>query len=167
MKKLATLLGTGAVFLTLAVPAFGYDCHGFMCWRKMLGDKNFAKVKNVAVAESDTGRNFQIGSGDMKMYTGNAGADAYAEAVVNSSDCCESCWCPGDFNKAKVKNFAKAESDTGGNMQIGMDKEDHNPCHNDTRRPKPKKDDGMLYMKTGAAYSSAGAWSVVNSNWSE
>ena len=88
MKKIAALIGAGAMLLSVATPAFAWN------W-------SYVQVENGAAAIADTGGNSQnnsavasgdwnnagagSGSGVRNMTTGQAVSNAQAFTVVNTS----------------------------------------------------------------------------------
>ena len=126
MKKLISLIGAGAMLLSVATPAFG-------AW-------NWANVRNVTVVGAETGGNTvgnwananngsnATGSGNNNVTTGNATASNLGVIVANTNvGCCpEPCdprpdpcdLCQGSsctLNEAIVENGTMVGADTGDN----------------------------------------------------
>ncbi len=142
MKRLVAFAGAGALFLSMASPAFAH-----FEWFQPLPKTtttNTAYVDNSAEALSSTGSNVQWGGGFIQ--TGNAWSDANAVVVANTnvSKCttCKSVVTTSNF--AQVTNFGGAQSGTGDNHQTTIW--------------------GHPMTVTGNAGSSADAWTVVNTN---
>ena len=123
MKKLISLIGAGAMLLSLAGPAFAWN------W-------SYVEVENGAAAIADTGGNSQnnsavasgfdndadagSGSGARNITTGSATAVAGAGVEVNTCLYDWSCgYCYSSLNQSDVyvSNVAMAGANTGGNSQ--------------------------------------------------
>jgi len=131
MKKIAALIGAGAMLLSVAGPAFAHRSY-----HQQTG--NVAIVTNTTVADAYTGENSvgnstkvgQLGGGNfagatqtnnVSINTGAANADATGVVVANTKVGC-GCYQPtcgrcgsGDSNTAFVKNNTEAYAGTGGN----------------------------------------------------
>jgi len=132
MKKIAALIGAGAMLLSVAVPALAV----YRPPRRL--SSNLAIVTNTTTAEAYTGGNSvgnnstvgQYGGGNsagatqtnnVGITTGAAEADATGVVVANTKVGC-GCYQPtcgrcgsGDSNTAFVKNNTEAYAGTGGN----------------------------------------------------
>lgn len=127
MKKLISLIGAGAMLLSLATPAFGW----FPMPPKPV-NKNIAIIKgNDVTAVANTGGNTQgngvnsvVGStvnvgGAQTQNTGAASADATSVIVANTQVGCSSCGMFGQEDVAVVKgNDVYAEANSGLNTQM-------------------------------------------------
>ena len=163
MKKLISLIGAGAMLLSLAGPAFAWN------W-------SYVKVENGAAAIADTGGNSQSnsavasrgwnnadagsGSGARNMTTGSATAVAGAGVTVSTNLydwSCGDCYLSLNQSDVSVYNAALAGANTGGNSQSnsavasGFD--------NDADAGSSS---GVRNMTTGPAVSNAQAFTVVN-----
>jgi len=119
MKKLAALLGAGAMLLAVAGPAFGMTI-------------NKAKVKSTTNVSANTGGNI-VGNyasvvkahvsgevkvkGDNQVNTGEAEAKNLKVIAANINVGCDTCGNPGlTINKAKVKSTTDVYANTGANV---------------------------------------------------
>ncbi len=166
-KKIAALIGAGALFLAAAAPALAW-------W-----SSDTAYVSNSAVAVATTGGNGQgngakvnnstvggwCGSGSVtvsgtnSMTTGDADATATAGVVANTHKGCLTCgWWHTDF--ASVNNSAVAVADTGNNGQGNGLEVNHSTVG--------KYGSGLVNvsgnntMNTGDASATSRAWVMVN-----
>lgn len=121
MKKLAALLGAGALLLSVAGPAFG-------AWSMTI---NKAKVKSTTNVSANTGANIvgngvsvkkaHVGGevevkGDNQVDTGKAEAKNLKVIAANTSVGCDTCGTSGmTINKAKVKSETNVSANTGAN----------------------------------------------------
>ena len=160
IRKLAALAGAGALLLGAAVPVFATG----WSW----GSSDVAIVNNGASAYADTGGNSQDvmaqkggdiddANGSRYINTGSATAYAGALTVANTHVGCGPCasggWGHKDF--AMVNNGAEAMALTGYNSQDVMAQK--GGSINDA--------DGDRTVYTGAADSTARAWTIVNTHW--
>jgi len=166
MKKIAALVGAGALVLATVVPAFG--------WHPMFGSDNVAMVSNSATAVANTGGNSQSNvadvqhgggvnvygaSGNRTMYTGDA--DAYAGALVVANThvgCGKKCVDNHDDDVAMVRNGALASADTGTNGQDDAAVVRHGGG------VTVGGGTGSRYLVTGDASSTSRAWTIVNTH---
>lgn len=177
MKKIAALVGAGAMLLGTAVPAFAW----WNWWTPTTSDT--AVVTNSAQSVANTGNNLQgngvdaswsfVGpvsvKGDNGVSTGNADADATAVVVANTHvECCstpcsggcmqmQSCPCPHN-DYAVVTNSAYAGANTGYNLQ------------GNGVTLKGVWGGGVTVggdnsAWTGSATADSDAWTVVNTHW--
>lgn len=119
MKKFASLVGAGAMLLTLAGSAFAYD------WFDGTFVKNYARVRNEVTVKADTGDNsvhgFKVFGGE--ITTGDALAAGGVTNVVNSNSLDCGCFSEDGLfikNKAKVSNDLYVKADTGDNEIHGF-----------------------------------------------
>jgi hypothetical protein len=147
MKKIAVLVGAGALLLAVAAPALAYPV--------FFGSKDVAIVTNNVSATASTGGNSQensgwVVSGNNNLKTGGANAYAGAVTVANTHiGCGPYCGGGGHTDFANVGNYVAANANTGLNDQgnSGLFVEGNN------------------ITTTGAAYSTAHAWTIVNTHW--
>jgi len=184
MKKIAALIGAGALLLSVATPAFAW------WWG---GSRDTAIVTNSAIATADTGLNSQGNyvvagddvrggvnvSGNNSLTTGEASATATAVVVANThKECCPSpcigyacgggfgggsnrCECP-HTDYANVNNGASAGAFTSGNFQgnsVEAGEDVGSRCGGGSTYVS-----GSNTMRTGDASSTARAWTVVNTH---
>ena len=156
MKKIAALIGAGAMLLSVATPAFGV-------W-------NYARVNNSSGAEAVTGSNSQnssagvaytwgssanVGStGTRSIVTGDACADSTAVTVANTN--VFSGW---TMNTAYVGNDSYALALTGSNNQ-----NDSASTAYSFGSSANAGSTGNSHVTTGYASADSDAWTVVNSN---
>lgn len=122
MKKLISLIGAGALLLSVATPAFGVTSVTI----------NKAKIKNTTVVKAETGDNYAGNSalvtkagvsgsnvtadGDNTITTGDAKAKNLGIIAANTAVGCDGCTADGvTVNKAKVRNTTVVKAETGGN----------------------------------------------------
>lgn len=180
VKKLAALAGAGAILLSVAVPVLAkpHKHHG--------GSSDVAMVFNGASATSNTGGNSQGdyaeaykgseaevevegNSGDRKVETGEADADATAVVVANTHVSCGNCGHKGGkgpkggeshTDMAMVGNGAIADANSGDNWQ-----DDSAYAKNESEAEvEVENGSGKREIKTGKADSDADAWVVVNTH---
>ena len=164
VKKLAALVGAGALLLSVAGPALAWN------W-------SYVDVENGAMAVADTGGNSQgnyatangidnyadagSSSGARSMTTGSATAVATADVTVGTNlyDCdwCGGCCFSKNISDVYVENFAMAEANTGSNAQNNSAVASGYENHADA-----SSGSGYRSMTTGPAYSNASAFTVVN-----
>ncbi len=164
MKKIAALIGAGALLLSVATPTFAW------WWG---GSDNTANVNNGAEAVANTGGNSQSNvaqvtygggvtvngaSGDRTIYTGDANAYAGALVVANTHVGGGSCVTEHDDDVAVVGNGAGALADTGLNAQDDVAVVTHGGGVNVSGGA------GTRYLNSGAADSTARAWTIVNTH---
>jgi len=163
MRKIAALIGAGAMLLSVAGPAFAWN------W-------SYVQVENGAAAIADTGGNSQnnsavasggwnnadagSGSGARNMTTGSA--TAVAGAGVTVSTClydwsCGDCYLSLNQSDVSVYNAALAGANTGGNSQNNSAVA--TGYGNDADAGSSS---GVRNMTTGPAVSNAQAFTVVN-----
>ena len=156
MKKIAALIGAGAMLLSVAGPAFG-------AW-------NYARVNNSSGAEAVTGSNSQnssagvaytrgssanVGStGTRSIVTGDACADSTAVTVANTN--VFSGW---TMNTAYVGNDSYALALTGSNNQ-----NDSASTAYSFGSSAYTGSTGNSHVTTGYAGADSDAWTVVNTN---
>ena len=156
MKKIAALIGAGAMLLSVATPAFGV-------W-------NYARVNNSSGAEAVTGSNSQnssagvaytwgssanVGStGARSIVTGDACADSTAVTVANTN--VFSGW---TMNTAYVGNDSYALALTGSNNQ-----NDSASTAYSFGSSANAGSTGNSHVTTGYAGADSDAWTVVNTN---
>lgn len=167
VKKIASIVGAGALLLAMAGPAFGW-------W---MGSWDVAVVKNRANATAVSGMNSQSniaivtygggvtvnGAGGARtMYTGNANADAGALVVANTHVGCGWCASGGWMHKdiALVDNKADAGASSGNNWQDDMAQVTYGGG------VKVNGGSGTRYMNTGRADAESHAWTIVNTHLS-
>jgi len=172
MKKIAGLVGAGALLLSAAVPALAWG--GWNWWGS---SSDTAIVTNTAVSSANTGLNSQgngvsvVGGDEVEdvtvggsntMTTGDASSYAGALVVANTHVGCDLCSSGGrrheDF--ALVDNFALSGADTGLNGQgngVSVDENDD--------EVEDVTVTGNNWLSTGDANSTARAWVVVNTHW--
>jgi len=158
MKKIAALIGAGAMLLSVAGPAFG-------AW-------NYADVNNTSSAVSNTGANSQnnyasvtysglsaanAGSmGTRSIVTGDACSDSTAVTVANTNVA------SGGFatmNTAHVDNGSYAESWTGSNSQ-----NDSASTYMTVGALANSGSTDARTIRTGDAWSDSTAVTVANTN---
>ena len=157
MKKIAALIGAGAMLLSVATPAFGV-------W-------NYARVNNSSGAEAVTGSNSQnssagvaytrgssanVGStGTRSIVTGDACADSTAVTVANTNVF------SGDptTNTAFVNNESFAGASSGQNTQ-----NDSASVTYSVWSTANAGSTGNSHVTTGYAGADSDAWTVVNTN---
>ena len=164
MKKIAALIGAGAMLLSVATPAFGW------WWG---GSDNTAYVNNSAVAVANTGGNSQSNvadvvfgggvnvngaNGNRTIYTGDADAYAGALVVANTHVGCTLCGVPHDDDIAGVNNGASAGAYTGDNGQDDLALVTYGGGVNVNGGA------GTRYINSGSSESTARAWTVVNTH---
>jgi len=163
MKKIAALIGAGAMLLSVATPAFAWN------W-------SYVDVENYSEAIADTGGNSQSNSavasgfdndadagsssGARNMTTGSA--TAVAGAGVTVSTClydwsCGDCYLSLNQSDVSVYNAALAGANTGGNSQNNSAVA--TGYGNDADAGSSS---GVRNMTTGPAVSNAQAFTVVN-----
>ena len=163
MKKIAALIGAGAMLLSVATPAFAWN------W-------SYVDVENYSEAIANTGGNSQdnsavasrgwnnadagSGSGARNMTTGSA--TAVAGAGVTVSTClydwsCGDCYLSLNQSDVSVYNAALAGANTGGNSQNNSAVA--TGYGNDADAGSSS---GVRNMTTGPAVSNAQAFTVVN-----
>jgi len=174
MKKVAALVGAGALVLVAVVPAFGWGGWWFG------GSRDVAIVTNSAGAFADTGDNLQGNgvsagddvrgdayvSGNNTMRTGDAEAYAGALVVANTHVGCGYCASGGRHHRdfAMVDNSAGAEAYTGYNGQGNyVDAADDVGSWCGGRNTSVS---GNNSLTTGNAGSRTHAWTVVNTHLS-
>ena len=156
MRKIAALIGAGAMLLSVATPAFGV-------W-------NYAWVNNSSGAEAVTGSNSQnssagvaytwgssanVGStGTRSIVTGDACADSTAVTVANTN--VFSGW---TMNTAYVGNDSYALALTGSNNQ-----NDSASTAYSFGSSAYTGSTGNSHVTTGYAGADSDAWTVVNTN---
>ena len=157
MRKIAALIGAGAMLLSVATPAFGV-------W-------NYAWVNNSSGAEAVTGSNSQnssagvaytrgssanVGStGTRSIVTGDACADSTAVTVANTN-----VFSGGPtMNTAYVGNDSYALALTGSNNQ-----NDSASTAYSFGSSANAGSTGNSHVTTGYASADSDAWTVVNSN---
>jgi len=164
MRKIAALIGAGAMLLSVATPAFAWN------W-------SYVDVENYSEAIANTGGNSQdnsavaevvdndadagSSSGARNMTTGSA--TAVAGAGVTVSTClydwsCGDCYLSLNQSDVSVYNAALAGANTGGNSQSNSAVATGG-CGNDADAGSGS---GYRSMVTGPAYSNAQAFTVVN-----
>jgi len=155
MKKIAALVGAGALVLTLVVPAManppGGGGGGNPPSTGGVDLTNWASVTNIVSARANTGFNSVSGMclWRGKIWTGDAAAVAGTQTLVNQNivDCKD---CGGSTkisNTAYVTNNVSASANTGFNS-VG----------------KLSWRVGSATIGSGNAYAEAGAYTVVNTN---
>jgi len=163
MRKIAALIGAGAMLLSVATPAFAWN------W-------SYVDVENYSEAIANTGGNSQDNSavaevvdndadagsstGARNMTTGSATAVAGAGVTVNTTLCDWSCgYCYSSLNQSDVSvgNAAFAAANTGGNSQNNSAVA--TGYGNDADAGSSS---GVRNMTTGPAVSNAQAFTVVN-----
>ena len=163
MKKIAALIGAGAMLLSVATPAFAWN------W-------SYVDVENYSEAIANTGGNSQdnsavaevvdndadagSSSGARNMTTGSA--TAVAGAGVTVSTClydwsCGDCYLSLNQSDVSVYNAALAGANTGGNSQNNSAVA--TGYGNDADAGSSS---GVRNMTTGPAVSNAQAFTVVN-----
>jgi len=167
MKKIAALVGAGALVLALVVPAMARG-----------RSRDVAIVTNSASAVASTGANTQGNgvaadddvrgnvnvSGNNTMRTGDAEAYAGALVVANTHVGCGYCASGGRRHKdfAMVGNSAGAGAYTGENGQgnyVSAGDDVGSRCGSGTTNVS-----GNNSLVTGDATSRARAWTVVNTH---
>ena len=165
MKKIAALIGAGAMLLSVATPAFAWN------W-------SYVDVENYSEAIANTGGNSQdnsavaevvdndadagSSSGARNMTTGSATAVAGAGVTVNTSLYdwpCGVCYLPLNQSDVYVSNVAMAGADTGGNSQSNSA-----VASGDWNNAGAGSGSGVRNMTTGPAVSNAQAFTVVNTS---
>jgi hypothetical protein len=146
MKKFASLVGAGALLLTMAVPAFGF----FPVFQKPAEVKvyNSAFVTNTTTTKATSGdvelNAFTLSGGVYKTGSASSGAGVYNQ--VNSTQLgCTSC-----SQDLTIKNNAFVMNDTytkatSGEVEVGG-----------------WKVGGFVYASTGAAGASSSVQNFVN-----
>jgi len=117
MKKIASLMGAGALVLAMAIPAFAYDRHQRFSDDTRLS--NYARVTNEVEVVADSGDNeidgFFVTRGRISTGTATALGDVLTEANYNKIGCND---CNGDLsvrNRASVRNEVEVRADSGDN----------------------------------------------------
>ena len=165
MRKIAALIGAGAMLLSVATPAFAWN------W-------SYVDVENYSEAIANTGGNSQnnsavasggwnnadagSSSGARNMTTGSA--TAVAGAGVTVSTClydwsCGDCYLSLNQSDVSVYNAALAGANTGGNSQNNSAVA--TGYGNDADAGSSS---GVRNMTTGPAVSNAQAFTVVNTS---
>lgn len=187
VKKAIAIAGAGALLLSLAVPALGYNYgggYGFMG-----GSNDVAMITNNVGASANSGFNWQTNmamggdSGNNNMTTGKATAYAGSLTIANTHvGCCAQppCGYPcggygmgnqgessSDF--AWITNNVGASANSGYNMQVNtaMGGKDFGGgfggCHH-CGGSQGGSDSGNNNMTTGPANATARAWTIVNTH---
>jgi len=176
MKKLISLIGAGALLLSVATPTFAW------WWG---GSQDTAIVNNGATSYANTGWNGQgnlavvdgRGVGDVavdgnnRMVTGDATAYAGALVVANTHVGCGNCASGGRGHRdfALVGNNATANADTGDNGQgntalVGGGLDASGQGGHGEHGSSDVTVGGNNTIRTGSADSTARAWTIVNTH---
>ena len=150
IKKLATVGAAAGLLAASALPVLAWGSDDLD-----ITQKNKAYVKNDITATSNTGGNKIKANDDVKggkIKTGDAFTGVDVTNVLNSNEATvDSCECFNDVtinqkNKAKVKNYVTADSNTGDN--------------------KIKAGDDVKWgkIKTGDAFTGVSVSNILNSN---
>jgi len=117
MKKVASLLGAGALLFGMVGSAFAFDFHHFFGSDTRV--RNYARVTNDVDVDADSGDN-EIGGKFVfggRIRTGDATAGAEVLNDVNYTEL--GCGCDGDLS-ARVRNDVDVDADSGDNEVHGM-----------------------------------------------
>ena len=182
IKKIAAIVGAGALLLSVAGPALArVNQGGCVCrWPNLFcacRDENTAVVTNGASAMALTGGNSQgdyaevngcggeaevENEGSRSITTGDASAYAGALTVANVTVGCSTCGLDRPVtNRARVANGADAYADTGDNHQS-----DGAVMNGWFGGEAEVENEGSRSIRTGSADATSRAWTVVNSQLS-
>lgn len=180
MKKIAALIGAGAMLLSVAVPAFagGHRHHDE-------GNMNVANVTSEVYALSETGGNTVGNSarvrkadvkgdveveGDNTVRTGAADALAVGVVVANTQVGCSTCGRRGgsqsEKNIANVTSGVYADAITGENI-VGNSASVSKADIGGHRHGGEVEVEGNNNVTTGAADADAFGVVVVNTQWND
>ena len=121
MKKVASLVGAGALLFGMVGSAFALDFHHFFGSDTRV--RNYARVTNDVDVDADSGDN-EIGGKFVfggRIRTGEATAVGDVFNDVNYTEL--GCGCDGDLsirNRARVRNEVDVDADSGDNEVHGM-----------------------------------------------
>ncbi len=152
VKKIASIVGAGALLLGSATPAFAWHMP-----KPSTSTTSFASVTTKVSSSAVSGRNTQtnsavfgkVGFSSNALFTGPASSIAGQETQANNSDC--------NLCSSNSKNTAFVNTTVSSSANSGYNTQENTAVFGSVFGSKN-------VSATGAASSQANSWTVVNSS---